>query len=228
MDFRIVLVMAFLDKLVYSDDFLVNFQSTKLDVSLLTKLKATLLKVLIVFNNDAAAADVKDVLGYAVFEVHNLFDEINTRALHCKAGIATSLHGMNNLYSPFNHFNRRLERLIERLEGLSLGEQLGELGVFKCDWNETPPTNSVLVDESSLQLVSLSTSVSVLLDKIVSGEFRSTKIDVSLLEKLSTTLLRVILDAGDVKMTLDLHDAGEILLVLITTMFFYSLRETYL
>lgn len=71
---------------------------------------------------------------------------------------------------------------------------------------------SNVVDESSLQLVSLSTSVSVLLDKIVSGEFRSTKVDVSLLEKLSTTLLRVLLDAGDVKMTLfDLHHAGEIL-----------------
>lgn len=120
------------------------------------------------------------MLGYAVFEVDNLFDEIKTKALRCK------------VESEFRRvINSKLQKLIEKLEGLSSGEHVGELGVFKSDWNQIPPKD--LVDKSFLQLCSLSTSVKVLLDKTVSsdfiGKFQATKLDVSLLEKLKTILM---------------------------------------
>ena len=133
--------------------------------------------VSIVLDDASVADDVKDVLGCAVFEVHSLFDEIKIKALRCRVD------------AMFRRvINSKLQKLIEKLEGLSSGEQVGELGVFHL----------------------LSTSVKVLLDKIVSSDFidkfQATKLDISLLEKLKTILVRLL--ANDrVKVTpLDFHD----------------------
>jgi hypothetical protein len=71
----------------------------------LTKITTTLPRVFTVLN-DAATAGAKDVLGFAVFEVHNLFDEIKTKALRCKVESLTSFQVLKNLSSPFKWFNR--------------------------------------------------------------------------------------------------------------------------
>ncbi|AES69013.2 putative P-loop containing nucleoside triphosphate hydrolase, leucine-rich repeat domain, L [Medicago truncatula] len=168
-----------LDKLVEE-----NIRSTKLDVSLLKNFKSTLLKLQVIVNyveKKRITTTVRhwlDRLRYDAIEIVHLFNEINTEA-----------HVLNVL--PI-HFKRSyLRKLIEKFEGWSSGEQLGKLG----EWNGTPPSLSLLVDESPIQLVSLSASVKVLLNKIVSSQFvdnfHSTKLDVSLLEKLKTILLRV-------------------------------------
>lgn len=67
------------------------------------------------------------------------------------------------------------------------------------------------------KLLSLSTSVKVLLDMLVSSElmdkFRIIKLDVSLLKKLKTTLVRVLIalnDDADVKEWLDMLRYAEI------------------
>jgi hypothetical protein len=155
------------------------------------------------------------MVGYGVFEVHNLFEKIKTEAFRCKV---ETEHQIPPTTYPFKRFNRRVinskfRKLIERLECLSSGEQVGKLGVLTCDWNGTPHTSYV----------------KVLLDKIISSEFvdnfRSTKLNISLLKSLKSTLLMVqailydddmlwiqaILheDNDDVQITLlDLQDAG--------------------
>ncbi|MCH92058.1 LRR and NB-ARC domain disease resistance protein, partial [Trifolium medium] len=78
-------VSVLLEKLV-STEFVDNFRSIKLDDSLLEKLKTTLTRVLIALNDDDDDDDdvVNDKLRYAVFEVKDLVNEINTEALRCK------------------------------------------------------------------------------------------------------------------------------------------------
>ncbi|GAU28274.1 hypothetical protein TSUD_118810 [Trifolium subterraneum] len=57
---------------------------TKLDDSLLEKLKITLFKLDNAFHGDAGVKELLGTLRYAIFEVENLLDEINTEALRCK------------------------------------------------------------------------------------------------------------------------------------------------
>jgi len=152
-------VKVLLDMLV-SSELMDNFRITKLDVSLLKKLKTTLVSVLIALNDDADVKEWLDMLRYAVLEVENLFDEINTEALRCKVEaqyqtITPTSKVLKNLSSPFKRFNRvinsKLEKLIERLEFLSSGGgQKVESGVsnFTSVWNGTSASCSV--DESSI------------------------------------------------------------------------------
>jgi len=122
-------VKVLLDKIVSSHEFMDNFQTTKLDLSLLKKLKKKLLRILDVLHYDSVA-DVNewwsDTLRYALFEVDSLFDEIKTEALRCKVEaehqIATTSQ-VHYLYSPFIRFDRvsnsQMQKLIGRLEFLS-------------------------------------------------------------------------------------------------------------
>ncbi|XP_045819874.1 putative disease resistance RPP13-like protein 1 [Trifolium pratense] len=196
-------VGVLLEKLV-SAEFVDNFRSIKLDDSLLEKLKITLTRVLIALDDDDAAADVdNDTLIYAVFEVEDLIDEFNTEALRCKVEsgdqiLSSASQVLKNLSSPFKRFNSvinsKLQKSIERLEFLSSGK----LGVSNSNsgwkWNGTLKSYDV-VDESSIQLPSLSTSVKVLLDRLDSTalvhNFRSKMLDVSLLKDLKTALLYI-------------------------------------
>ncbi|PNX83784.1 NBS-LRR resistance protein, partial [Trifolium pratense] len=153
-------VKLLLDKLV-SIEFVDDFQSTKLDVSLLKKLKTTLLKLLIALNDDADVKEWFNRLRYAVSEVQNLLDEINTEALRCKMEAQyqiltpTTSQVLKNLSSSFTRFNKvinsKLEKLIERLEfSTSEAGQKDKLSVSYSSssvWYESPKS-SVAVDES--------------------------------------------------------------------------------
>ncbi|RHN65529.1 putative P-loop containing nucleoside triphosphate hydrolase, leucine-rich repeat domain, L [Medicago truncatula] len=135
-----------------SSEFVNIFRHAKLDVSLLINMKTTLLRVLILLNDDAAAADIKDMLGYAVFEVHNLFNQINIEAFSCKDGAYYQLINPNyqvlkNLSARFKWFNgvinSKLQKIIELLELLSSGDgQKGALVVSN--------PSHVLADESCI------------------------------------------------------------------------------
>ncbi|RHN65781.1 putative P-loop containing nucleoside triphosphate hydrolase, leucine-rich repeat domain, L [Medicago truncatula] len=119
----------------------------KLDVSLLEKLKTILVPVLL------DAVDILTfglwlyMLEYDVFEVHNLFDEINREALHFKV---ESEYETPTPPSPvLNTLYSKLQKLIERLEFLSLQVQ-DRIGgsSFKSVWHETP-SSSIWDGESS-------------------------------------------------------------------------------
>ncbi|PNX71237.1 NB-ARC domain disease resistance protein [Trifolium pratense] len=74
-------VKVLLDKLG-STEFHNNYRRMKLNESLTGNLKNKLAKILIALNDDADI--VNDTLRYALFEVENLIDEINTEALRRK------------------------------------------------------------------------------------------------------------------------------------------------
>jgi len=128
-------VKKLLSKIV-SSEFVDNYRTTKLDVSLFENLKLILVKLQTVLQN----AEEKwlptqltfldnwfDTVRYAVSEVDSLFDEINTEALRCKAEAEhqttpSSSQVLTNLSSPFLMCNRvsnsEMQKLIERLEFL--------------------------------------------------------------------------------------------------------------
>ncbi|GAU39301.1 hypothetical protein TSUD_119060 [Trifolium subterraneum] len=74
-------VKVLLDKL-RSTDFFNNFRRIKLNESLLENLKKKLAKILIALNDKADI--VNDTLRFAIFELENVIDEINTEALRRK------------------------------------------------------------------------------------------------------------------------------------------------
>jgi len=137
-------VKVLFEKIV-SSDFADKFRSTKLEVSLLINLKTRLLRLLIALN-DAKEKKITNptvkewfyMLRYVVFEVANFFDEIN--------------QVLNDLSSHFKRFdvliNSIMLKLLERIEFLSSGGQ--QKGVSNSFWNGSPPSNSVVVDESSI------------------------------------------------------------------------------
>ncbi|XP_045815248.1 putative disease resistance protein At3g14460 [Trifolium pratense] len=191
-------VKVLLDRLVSS--LFVDFFRSKIvdDSSFLDKLKIRLARLQDVLNyamrrhfTDPTVMVLMEWFGmlqYDVFEVETLFDEINTEALRRYKGkiTPTTSQVLINLSSPFKRWviNSKMQKLIESLECLSPGGQKGELDV------------SIVI----IQNLSLSTSVNALLDRLDSVEFidnfRSTKLDVSLLEKLRRTLL-VLHRAGE-------------------------------
>ncbi|KEH19320.1 putative P-loop containing nucleoside triphosphate hydrolase, leucine-rich repeat domain, L [Medicago truncatula] len=154
-------------------DFVNNFPSTKLDVSLLEEINTTLhtIQIQLVINDDDD--DVKDMLGYAVFEVDNLFDKINTEALcrevqaQYQALTPTSqvLKNISYLFKRVNvlitkvqrlfpsRFKRydsvitsKLQTLIERFESL-LSSRNGQKGVRI---GNPSPCCSAVVDKTSI------------------------------------------------------------------------------
>ncbi|KAJ1432540.1 P-loop containing nucleoside triphosphate hydrolase [Sesbania bispinosa] len=140
------------------------FRNRKIDVSLLDKLKTTLLTLQVVLN-DAEEKQIKnpvvkewlDKLRDVVFEADDLFDEINTEALRFKVkaecqGHTASAKVQNILSSTFKQscrgINSKMQPLFERLEHFAQKAHLLGLkeGVSSSVWHGTP-TSSV-VDES--------------------------------------------------------------------------------
>jgi hypothetical protein len=118
-------VEVLLEKLV-SSEFVDSFQTTQLDVSILKKLKTTLMRL--------------DMLRDAVFEADDLFDQINLFQYQTQTATAQVLKNISSLFKQFNGvINSKMQKIIQKLEGLSSGEQLGELSVS----NETPTTSAV-------------------------------------------------------------------------------------
>ncbi|XP_058723731.1 putative disease resistance RPP13-like protein 1 [Vicia villosa] len=159
-------VKLLLEKLA-STEFVDNFRSTKLDVSYLKKLKTTLTWVQDLLNDveeqHFTNPDIKNwlnTLRYDVFELANLFDEINTEALRRKAEAeyetptASSLV-LKTIFSPFKRsssvINFKMQKFIERLEWSNSALQQGGLAVFhSSSFSQEIPTSSILVDESSI------------------------------------------------------------------------------
>ena len=131
-------VKMLLDKIV-SSDFLNNFKSKKLDVSLLKNLKSTLLMLQVVLHyaekKQIIDPTVKELFYYlrlALFEVAKLFDQMDLFRYQTQTAIDQVLH---NIPSLFKRLNSEMQSLIEILDCLSSEEQLG---------------SSILVDEYSL------------------------------------------------------------------------------
>ncbi|CAJ2638842.1 unnamed protein product [Trifolium pratense] len=169
-------VRVLLDGLV-SSRVVDSFRTTRLDVSLLKKLKTTLLKHQAILEQqiyyERDAGYLPNFLEYNVFdEVHYLINKIVTEALLEYETITPTSHVLKNRSSLFKRsIHYRLQTSIERLEFLS---------------------STTSSDDSSIQLPSLSISVKLLLDRLDSPKlvhnFRRTKLDVSLLENLKITL----------------------------------------
>ncbi|CAJ2638851.1 unnamed protein product [Trifolium pratense] len=154
-------VKVLLDKLG-STEFHNNFRRMKLNESLTENLKKKLAKILIALNDDADI--VNDTLRYALFEVENLIDEINTEALRRKVKadeyqtLNSTSQVLQKISTRFKRFNKlinsKLQKLIEKLELLSsAGGKKGESGVSNSSSvsNVTAPTtSSVVVDESCI------------------------------------------------------------------------------
>jgi hypothetical protein len=154
------LLAASLDALleiIVSGEFVDFFQSTKLDVVLLDKLKITLVSLKAVLNDAAekqvtnpAVKEWLNMLLDGVFEADALFDEINTEALRCKVEANQVLKKLSSRFKRFNkNINSKLQSLFEKLENLK-NQNLGlKSGVSNNFWNVTP-TSSVVGDESSI------------------------------------------------------------------------------
>ncbi|CAJ2638855.1 unnamed protein product [Trifolium pratense] len=154
-------VKVLLDKLG-STEFHNNYRRMKLNESLTGNLKNKLAKILIALNDDADI--VNDTLRYALFEVENLIDEINTEALRRKVKadeyqtLNSTSQVLQKISTRFKRFNKlinsKLQKLIEKLELLSsTGGKKGESGVSNSSSvsNVTAPTtSSVVVDESCI------------------------------------------------------------------------------
>ncbi|PNX86873.1 NBS-LRR resistance protein, partial [Trifolium pratense] len=150
-------VEVLLEKII-STEFVNYFRSKKLDVSLLEKLKLTLLSLQAVLN-DAEEKQITnpsvkqwlDNLRDVIFEADDLLDKINTEALRSKVN---KVRNMNILSSSFKQsyglINFDIQRLFERLEQFARkGHLLGLKEGASCGvWNGTP-TSSV-VDESAI------------------------------------------------------------------------------
>ncbi|WJX30679.1 hypothetical protein P8452_19191 [Trifolium repens] len=143
-----------MQKIVFPQ-FVDFYQSMKLDVPLLEKLKITLVSLEAVLNDaeekqitNPAVKEWLNMLNDAVFDADHLFDEINTEALRCKVEADQVL---KKLYS--RRFNRKiyskLKKLFERLEHLR-NQNLGLKEVSSDSvWYGTP-TSSVVGDESAI------------------------------------------------------------------------------
>ncbi|PNX64667.1 resistance protein, partial [Trifolium pratense] len=169
-------------KRLVSSQFVDGFRTTKLDVSLLKKLKTTLMKQqaifehLITYKHAAVLVQWPNLFTYNVFHIDILLDEIDTESCKVEETLTTTSHFKLLI-------NYRLQKSIERLEFMTSGA-------------ETCTTSyDLAADESSIQLPSFLTSVKVLLDRLDSTEFLNnfarTKLDVSHLENLKKTMLNL-------------------------------------
>ncbi|CAL5201204.1 unnamed protein product [Lathyrus oleraceus] len=158
-------VEVLLEKII-SHEFIDFFRRKKLDVSLLEKLKTTLLSLQSILND----AEEKQITNHAVkqwlenlrdvvFEADDLFDKINTEALRYKVKAeyqrkTVSAKVKNIFSSNFKQFygvmNSEMQTLFERLEHFAQkGHILGLKESVSCSvWHRTP-TSSV-VDESTI------------------------------------------------------------------------------
>ena len=160
-------VEVLLEKMI-SHEFMNFFRCKKLDISLLEKIKTTLLSLQSILND----AEEKQIRNHAVkqwlenlrdvvFQADDLFDKINTEALRCKVKAEyqrkTVSAKVKNMFSlSFKQFygviNSEMQTLFERLEHFAQkGHLLGlkeNVSVSCSVWHRTP-TSSV-VDESTI------------------------------------------------------------------------------
>ncbi|CAK8565937.1 unnamed protein product [Lathyrus sativus] len=155
-------VEVLLEKMI-SHEFIDFFRRKKLDVSLLEKLKTTLLTLQSILND----AEEKQITNHAVkqwlenlrdlvFQADDLFDKINTQALRCKVKaeyqgktVSAKVKSIFSL-SFYGVINSEMQTLLERLEHFAQkGHILGLKESVSCSvWHRTP-TSSV-VDESTI------------------------------------------------------------------------------
>ncbi|KAK7401268.1 hypothetical protein VNO78_12620 [Psophocarpus tetragonolobus] len=158
-------VEVLLDSIV-SHEFLHFFRSKELDISLLKKLKITLLSLQAVLNDaeekqitNPAIKEWLDELTHALYDADDLLDEINTEALRCKVEAVSQSQPIgyqvrNFLSYPFKKFyrviNSEMEVVLQRLEQFALQKDILGLteGISSRVWHGTP-TSSV-VDESAI------------------------------------------------------------------------------
>ncbi|XP_058721590.1 putative disease resistance RPP13-like protein 1 [Vicia villosa] len=149
--------MEMLVKKIVSSEFLDLFRRTKLDVELLDKLEITLLSLQSVLYDaedkqitNPAVKKWLEMLQDAVFEADQLFDELNTEALRCKAEGGQVLNKFLSYFKRFNKkINSKLQKLFERLEHLR-NQNLGlKETVSSGVWSITP-TSPFLGDESAI------------------------------------------------------------------------------
>ncbi|TKY49653.1 putative disease resistance RPP13 protein 1 [Spatholobus suberectus] len=163
--FLSAVVEVLLDRII-SHEVLDFYRRKKLGISLLKKLRITLLSLQAVLNDteekqitNPAVKEWLDELTHAVFDADNLLDQINTEALRCKLEANslsqdTSDQVLNFFSSPFNPFQKvihsKIQALFQRLEQFALEKDILQLkeGVSSSVWHETP-TSSV-VDESTI------------------------------------------------------------------------------
>ncbi|KAL1338121.1 hypothetical protein AAHE18_10G188200 [Arachis hypogaea] len=156
-------VQVVLDKII-SNEFLDFFRRRKLNVSLLGKMKMTLLSVQAVLNDaeekqitNPAVKEWLNELTQAVFDAEDLLDEINTEALGCKVKARYQSPScsakVRNVFSSrfgrsYGMINSKMQTLFERLEHFAQQIHILQLkeGVSNSVWQGTP-TSSV-VDES--------------------------------------------------------------------------------
>ncbi|XP_058721596.1 putative disease resistance RPP13-like protein 1 [Vicia villosa] len=141
---------------IVSGEIVDFFRRTKLDSVLLEKMKITLLSLQsVLYDAEDKQIDnpaVKEwliMLQDAVFQVDDLFDEINTEALRRKVEADQVLIKLSSPFKRFNkNINSKLSKLFETLEHLrkqNLGLKEGDCSRV---WNITP-TTSVVGDESA-------------------------------------------------------------------------------
>jgi hypothetical protein len=123
--------------------FFLHFHTKDLDVSLLKKLKITLLNLQAVLNDaeekqitNSAVKQWLDELTHAVFDADDLLDEINTDALRFKIEGSSQIQTVTDqvMNYPYTHFKRfskpinsRMHELFERLEHFVLQKDILQL-----------------------------------------------------------------------------------------------------
>ncbi|XP_058721588.1 putative disease resistance RPP13-like protein 1 [Vicia villosa] len=149
--------MEMLVKKVVSGEFIDLFRRTKLDVELLEKLEITLLSLQSVLYDaedkqitNPAVKKWLEMLQDAVFQADELFDELNTEALRCKAEGGQVLNKFLSYFKRFNKkINSKLQKLFGRLEHL----RSQNLGLKEGDSNyvrNITPTSPFLGDETAI------------------------------------------------------------------------------
>ncbi|KAJ1401433.1 P-loop containing nucleoside triphosphate hydrolase [Sesbania bispinosa] len=151
---------------IISHEFLDFFHRKELDVSLLKKLKITLLSLQAVLNDaeekqitNPAVKEWLDELRDALYDADDLLDEINFEALRCKLEAGSQSQPISDqvlkfLFSSFKRFsgviNPEIQSLFQRLEQFLVQKDILGLkeGASGRVWHGTP-TSSV-VDESAI------------------------------------------------------------------------------
>ena len=142
-NFNLDSVKMMLAKIV-SNEFIEIFQSTKQDISLLKKLRTTVLKLQAILNSPVSNLTVGnwlDRLGYAVFE----FDQLLRCEFETLAPTSAKVPNFFSSRSKRSHeiIHSEMLKLIQTLQQISSRKQLCELGI------STSTTSSVVVDDES-------------------------------------------------------------------------------
>jgi len=154
--FKLNSVKVMLEKIV-SNEFEEMFLSTKHDISLLKKLRITVLKLQAILNDyseekpiitaDLTGRNWLDRLGYAVFE----FDHLLRCEYENQVPTSAKVPKKTSSRSKRSHavINSKMLKLIQTLQQMSSREQLCELGISNSITVSHETSTSVLVDDES-------------------------------------------------------------------------------